>query len=91
MEVVQGEEMEEGEVGEDGELSDIRYVVTLLRLPHFCSVMTPAWRRVRLARKRRKKEGRKIHLWMGVRCMHRMTELAITTDVARMRDLPHQS
>ena len=33
MEAVQGEEMEEGEVTGDGELSDIRYVVILPSLP----------------------------------------------------------
>ena len=42
MDEVGGDEMEEGEVTEDGELSDIRYVVTLPSLPHFSSVMTPA-------------------------------------------------
>ena len=79
MDEVQADEMEEGEVTEDGELSDIRYVVTLPSLPHFCSVMTPAWRRVRLARKRRKNQQR-----IGTSRMRLMTELAITTDVARM-------
>ena len=38
MAMVQGEEMEEGEVTEDGELSDIRYVFSLPCLPYFCSV-----------------------------------------------------
>ena len=84
MEVVQGEEMEEGEVTEEGELSDIRYILILPSLPLFCSVMTPVWRRARLARKRRKNQ-------LKARRMHRMTELAITTDVARMRDPPHQN
>ena len=42
MDEVGGDEMEEGEVTEDGELSDIRYVVTLPSLSHFSSVMTPA-------------------------------------------------
>ena len=47
MAMVQGEEMEEGEVTEDGELSDIRYVFSLPCLPYFCSVTTRAWKRVR--------------------------------------------
>ena len=37
MDEVQADEMEEGEVTEDGELSDIRYVVTPPSLPQFCS------------------------------------------------------
>ena len=73
---MEGDEMEEGEVTEDGELSDIRYVVTLPSLPHFSSAMTPVWRRVRLARKRRRKNQHSR--------MHLMTELVITTDVALM-------
>ena len=47
MAMVQGEEMEEGEVTEDGELSDIRYVFSLPSLPSFCSVTTRAWKRAR--------------------------------------------
>ena len=84
MEEAQGDEMEEGEVTEDGELSDIRYVVTLPSLPHFCSVMMPAWRRVRLARKRRKQKRRKTQQRIGASRMHLMTDPAITIDVALM-------
>ena len=53
MAMVQGEEMEEGEVTEDGELSDIRYVFSLPGLPYFCSVTTRAWKRARQAKRRR--------------------------------------
>ena len=52
MAMVQGEEMEEGEVTEDGELSDIRYVFSLPCLPYFCSVTTRAWKRARSARRK---------------------------------------